>query len=73
MAMVEGVLLCNMLEQLRISLDQYFRMTSYRDRENHIANCKRCSCIRECVHMLLGEDIDPGTFCPNSKDLKRLM
>jgi len=72
-AMVQGMLLSNMLEHLSIPLNQYFRMTSDRDRERHILNCKRCSCLNECVHMLLGEDIDPETFCPNCRDLKRLM
>jgi len=72
-AMVQGMLLSNMLEHLNIPLNQYFRKTSDRDRGRHILNCKRCSCLEECVHMLLGEDIDPVTFCPNCKDIKRLM
>lgn len=71
-AMVQGMLLSNMLEHLSISLDQYFRKTSDHERERHILNCKHCSCLKECVHMLLGEDNDPETFCPNCKDLKRL-
>lgn len=72
-AMVQGMLLSNMLEHLKISLKQYFRKTSYRNRKRHILNCKRCSYIKECVHMLLGEDIEPETFCPNCKAIKRLM
>ena len=72
-AMVKGMLLSNMLEHLNIPLNQYFRKTLNRDRERHISNCKRCSRLEECVHMLLGEDIDPVTFCPNCKDIKRLM
>jgi len=72
-ATVQGMLLSNMLEHLSVSLNEYFRKTSGSDRERHISNCKRCSCLEECVHMLLGEDIDPETFCPNCKDLKRLM
>jgi len=72
-AMVQGTLLSNMLEHLNISLNQYFRITSDHDRERHILNCKRCSCLKECVHMLLGEDNDPETFCLNCKDLKRSM
>jgi len=71
-ATVQGILLSNMLEHLSISLNQYFRKTSDRDRERHILNCKRCSCLKECVHSLLGEDIDPDTFCQNCKDLKQL-
>ena len=71
-AIVQGMLLSNMLEHLRISLKQYFQKTSYRERERHIFNCKHCSRLKECVHMLLGVDIDPKTFCSNSKDLKRL-
>jgi len=73
MAMVQGMLLSNMLEHLGISLKKYFRKTADRDRERHILNCRRCSCLKECVHMLLGEDIDPQTFCPNCTDLKLLM
>lgn len=72
-AMVQGMLLSNMLEYLNIPLNQYFQKITDRDRERHILNCKRCSCLKECVHMLLGEDIDPVTFCPNCKDIKRLM
>jgi len=71
--MVQGMLLSNMLEHLSIPLNQYFRKTSDCDRERHILNCKRCSCLKECVHMLLGDDINPETFCPNCKDLNRLM
>ena len=73
MTTVQRMLLSNMLEHLSVSLNKYFRKTSGNDRERHISNCKRCSCLEECVHMLLGEDIDPETFCPNCKDLKRLM
>ena len=58
-AMVQGMLLSNMLEHLSISLDQYFRKTSDHERERHILNCKHCSCLKECVHMLLGEENDP--------------
>ena len=72
-ATVQGMLLSNMLEHLGIPLHQYFRKTSDLDREQHIFNCKHCSCLTECVHMLLGEQIDPETFCPNCKDIKRLM
>ena len=72
-ATIQGMLLSNMLEHLSITLNQYFRKSSDLDRERHILNCKSCSCLKECVHMLLGEDIDPESFCPNCKDLKRLM
>jgi hypothetical protein len=72
-ATIQGMLLSNMLDHLSITLNQYFRKSSDRDIERHILNCKRCSCLNECVNMLLGEDIDPESFCPNCKDLKRLM
>ena len=72
-ATVKGMLLGNMLQYLNIPLDRYFQKTSDSDRERHIFNCRRCSGLRDCVHMLLGEQIDPGTFCPNCTELKRLM
>ena len=71
--MVKGVLLSDMLERLRIPLDQYFQITSERDRVRHIRKCRRCSSLKECVHMLLGEDRNPATFCPNCKDIRRLI
>jgi len=71
-AIVKGMLLSNMLEHLELSLDCYFRKTSFPERECHIQKCRRCACVRECVHMLLGESIDPDTFCPNSEDLAQL-
>ena len=70
---VKGVLLSNMLEHLDIPVDRYIRMTSDQERERHIYKCKRCLGLRDCVHMLLGEQIDPETFCPNFEELKRLM
>lgn len=72
MATVQGMLLSNMLEHLSVSLNEYFRKTPGSDRERHILNCKRCSCLEECVHMLLGDEIDPEAFCPNCKDLKKI-
>jgi hypothetical protein len=71
-ATVKGMLLSNMLEHLEISLDRYFRKTSYPDRECHIQRCRQCACVRECVHMLLGEAIEPETFCPNFVDFEPL-
>ncbi len=71
-AMVKGMLLSNMLEHLKVSLDRYFRKTSFPDRESHIQRCRQCACVRECVHMLLGDSIDPETFCPNSEALAQL-
>ncbi len=70
--MVQGMLLSNMLDHLNIPLDRYFQKTSYRERERHILNCKQCACVRECVHMLLGEAIGPDTFCPNCGELEKL-
>lgn len=72
-AMVQGMLLSNMLEHLSISLRRYFNMTADSDRQLHISRCKRCSCVRECVHMLMGDTVDPEAFCPNCAELKRLM
>ena len=72
-SMVNKTLLSNMLEHLGIPLSQYFRMTSDCDRLRHIIKCNRCSKLGECVHMLMGDNIDPGTFCPNCTELKQLM
>ena len=72
-ATVKGILLSNMLEFLNISLDRYFEKTTPGDRERHISRCRRCSGLRDCVHMLLGDAIDPSAFCPNSRELKQLM
>ena len=72
-AMVQGMLLSNMLKHLNISLDQYFNMTTDSDRRLHISRCQSCSCVRECVNMLMGDSVDPETFCPNCADLKRFM
>ena len=72
-SMVKGILLNNMLDHLGISLRQYFRMTTDRERLRHIIKCNRCPDPGECVHMLMGEDIDPETFCPNIAELKQLM
>ena len=72
-ARVKGMLLSNMLEYLNIPVDRYFQMTSDQERETHIYRCKGCLCLRDCVHMLLGEQIDPAAFCPNFGELKRLM
>ena len=69
---VKGMLLSNMLEYLGVSLDRYFRMTSSEDRACHISRCQGCARLRECVHMLMGEVIDPETFCPNCDALKRM-
>ena len=71
-ATVKGMLLSNMLDHLKVSLDRYFRKTSFPDRECHIQRCRKCACVRECVHMLLGESIDPESFCPNSEALAQL-
>ena len=72
-SMVQGILLSNMLEHLEIPLKYYFRKTSDCDRLRHIIRCNRCSDLKMCVHMLMGEDIDPETFCPNCADLKQLI
>ena len=72
-ATVKGILLSNMLAFLNIPLDRYFKKTTPGDRERHISRCKRCSGLRDCVHMLMGDAIDPSTFCPNAKELRRLM
>lgn len=72
-AKIKGMLLSNMLEYLDIPFEQYVRNTSDSDRENHIKKCKHCSCLRECVHMLLGDSIDPASFCANYPDFKHLM
>lgn len=66
------MLLSNMLDHMKIPLHRYFRKTSYRERERHILNCRQCACVRECVHMLLGEAIAPETFCPNCGELEKL-
>ena len=72
-SMVHKILLSNMLEHLGIPLSQYFQMTSDCDRLRHIIKCNRCSKLRECVLMLMGDNIGPETFCPNYTELKKLM
>jgi hypothetical protein len=69
---VRGLLLSNMLERLNIPLKDYFKKTSDMDKERHIWACEHCPEPDECEHMLLGENIDPETFCPNYGQLKSL-
>ena len=71
-ARVRQLLLSNMLERLNISFNRYDRMTSDMDKERHIWACEHCPKPGECERMLLGEDIDPNTFCPNYLRLKQL-
>jgi len=72
-SMVQGILLSDMLEHLGIPLKQYFRKTTDSDRLRHIIRCNRCKELTECVHMLMGENIDPEQFCPNCAELKKLI
>ena len=69
---IRGLLLSNMLDRLKISPKEYFRKTSDMDKERHIWACEHCPEPDECEHMFLGEDIDPGNFCPNYDELESL-
>jgi hypothetical protein len=69
---IRGLLMSNMLDRLGIPLKKYFRKTSDREKERHIWLCEHCSRSDECEHMLLGEDIDPETFCANIDELKNI-
>lgn len=69
---IRGLLLSNMLERLNIPLKNYFRNTSDMQKERHIWRCEQCQKLDECEDMLLGEDIDPNTFCPNNLELEKI-
>jgi len=69
---IHGLLLSNMLDRLNIPLKSYFRNTSDLEKERHIWRCEQCRELEDCEHMLLGDDIDPITFCPNNPELEKL-
>lgn len=69
---IQSLLLCNMLDHLSISIKSYFRKTSDLDKERHIRICQNCTNPEVCERMLLGENIDPDSFCPNYHELKYL-
>ena len=69
---IQGLLLGDMLNRLNIPLKRYFHKTNDIDHERHIWKCSNCSNPEQCQKMLLGEDIDPDTFCPNYHELKKL-
>lgn len=69
---VRGLLLGDMLSRLNITLSRYYRHTSDLDRERHTWVCEHCPDPEKCQSMLLGEDVDPVTFCPNYEELKNL-
>jgi predicted membrane protein len=71
-ARVKKLLLSNMVGRLNIPLEKYFEETSDIDKERHIWACQRCPKPEECERMFLGEKIDPGTFCPNYKELENI-
>lgn len=69
---IHGLLLSNMLDRLNIPLKTYFHNTSDLEKERHIWRCEQCHELEDCEHMLLGEDIEPNTFCPNNPELEKL-
>lgn len=71
-ARVNKLLLSDMLKRLNIGVKNYFAMTTDIDKERHIQACQNCAKPEECERMLLGEAINPHTFCPNASDLERL-
>ena len=71
-ARIQELLLCDMLERIHINRKDYFHKTTDQDKERHIQECENCAKPEECERMLLGEEIDPHTFCPNIDELENL-
>jgi len=69
---VKSLLLGDMLKRIHFPIKRYFQLTTDLDVERHIQKCENCEKPGECERMLLGEDIDPHTFCPNYTELEKL-
>ena len=62
----------DMIARLNIPFEKYDRKTSDLDKERHIWACEHCPHPDKCERMLNGEDLNPGNFCPNYRELEKL-
>ena len=69
---IQKLLLVDMLARLNVPLKRYFQKTSEKDQVRHIIACQNCPNPEKCQKVLLGDEADPTTFCPNYGELKRL-
>jgi hypothetical protein len=69
---VQRLRLGDMIARVGIPFKKYDHKTSDLDKERHIWACEHCPYPDKCERMFNGEDLDPKSFCPNYRELKKI-